>query len=127
MKIKKQDGTYAPIVNAGSTGTNVGVEAQTGDLWSRATVELRDRSKVNGNLRTMSSLTLRTDASVTGTTTQNSALLQIPTLSLSVTFPGTNQDDRTLPDANNNKTLDLLPGAYRNITINSQCTLFLRT
>jgi len=127
VKIKKQNGTFAPVVNAGSTGTNVGVEAQVGDLWSRAATELRDRSTANGNLRTMSTLTLRSGASVTGTTTQNGVLLQIPTLGLTVTFPGTNQGNRTLPDQNNNKTLDLLPGAYADITINSQCTLFLRT
>ena len=75
----------------------------------------------------MSTLTLRTDASVTGTTTQNGALLQIPTLALSVTFPGTNQPNRTVPDQNGNKTLDLAPGAYADITVNDQGTLFLRT
>ncbi len=127
VKIKKQDGTFAPIVNAGATSTNVGTDGQVGDVWSRAAVEIKERTTVSGNMRTMSALTLRTGASVTGTTTQNGALLQIPTLGLSVTFPGTNQGDRTLPDQNNNKTLDLLPGAFRNITINSQCTLFLRT
>ncbi|HXU04028.1 MAG TPA: hypothetical protein VN903_23870, partial [Polyangia bacterium] len=67
VKIKKQDGTFAPVVNAGSTGTNVGADDQIGDLWSRAAVELRDRAKANGNVRTMSTLQLDAGASVTGT------------------------------------------------------------
>jgi len=124
VKIKKQDGTFAPVVNAGSTGTNIGADAQTGDVWSRAAVEVRDRGKVNGNMRTMSTLTLRANASVTGTTTQNGALLQIPKLTLSVTFPGTNQGNKTVAP---NGTLTLAPGAYADVTVNAGATLFLST
>jgi DNA-binding protein YbaB len=124
VKIKKQDGTFAPIVNAGATGTNVGADAQTGDLWSRAAVELRDRAKVTGNLKTMSTLTLRANASVSGLTTQNGMLLQIPHLGLSVTFPGTNQGNKTVAP---NGTLTLAPGAYADVTVNAGATLFLST
>lgn len=127
VQIKKQDGTFAPVVNAGSTGTNIGADAKTGDVWSRAAVEVRDRGTVNGNMKTMAALTLRANASVTGTTTQNGALLQVPTLALSATFPGTNQGNKTVPDQNNNKTLDLSPGAYADITVNDQGTLILHT
>jgi DNA-binding protein YbaB len=121
---------FAPVVNAGTggtIGTNIGVNAQTGDLWSRAPVELLNFSTVNGNLRGMAKVQLDDHASVTGIKVENGALLQIPKLSLSVTFPGTNLGNRTLPDQNNNKTLDLLPGNYADITINSQCTLTLHT
>ena len=62
VKVKKQDGTFAPVVNAGSTRTNIGADRQVGDMWSRAAVELRDRGTVNGNLRTMSTLTLDANA-----------------------------------------------------------------
>jgi DNA-binding protein YbaB len=124
VKIKKQDGTFAPVVNAGSTQTNVGADAQVGDVWSRAAVELRDRSKANGNLRTRSTLKLDANASVTGLVTQNGALLQIPTLSLAVTFPGTNQGNKVVaPGAQ----LTLAPGAYANVTVNASATLFLST
>ena len=94
VQIKKQDGTFAPVVNVGSTGTNIGADPKTGDLEPRRRPGPRSRT-VNGNMRTMSTLTLRTNASVTGTTTQNGALLQIPTLALSVTFPGTSQPNKT--------------------------------
>src|SRR4029077_18852759 len=90
VKVKNQNGTFAPSVNAGSTQTNIGADAHVGDVWSRAAVELRDRCVANGNVRTMSTLQLDATAKVTGLVTQNGALLQIPKLSLSVTFPGTN-------------------------------------
>ena len=121
---------FAPVVNAGTggtIGTNIGVSAKTGDLWSRAPVELRNNSTVNGNLRGMARVQLDSGAAVTGLRVENGALLQIPKLSLSVTFTGTSQGDRTLPDAQNHKTLDLLPNTYGNITINSQCSLTLHT
>jgi DNA-binding protein YbaB len=124
VKVKNQNGTFAPSVNAGSTQTNVGADAQVGDLWSRAPVELRDRCVANGNVRTMSTLQLDANASVTGVTTQNGAFLQIPTLSLSVTFPGTNQGSKNVPP---NGTLTLAPGAYDSVTVNAGATLFLST
>ncbi|MGH3260653.1 MAG: hypothetical protein ACRDNS_01520, partial [Trebonia sp.] len=119
VKVKNQNGTFAPSVNAGSTQTNVGADAQVGDIWSRAAVELRDRCKATGNVRTRSKLKLDANASVTGTVTQNGTLLQIPTLSLSVTFPGTNQGSKNVPP---NGTLTLAPGAYDSVTVNAGAT-----
>lgn len=124
VKIKNQNGTFAPSVNAGSAQTNVGADAQVGDIWSRAAVELRDRCKATGNVRTRSTLKLDANASVTGVITQNGALLQIPTLSLAVTFPGTNQGSKNVPP---NGTLTLAPGAYADVTVNAGATLFLGT
>jgi DNA-binding protein YbaB len=124
VKIKNQNGTFAPSVNAGSTQTNAGADAQVGDIWSRAAVELRDRCKATGNVRTRSTLKLDANASVTGLVTQNGALLQIPTLSLAVTFPGTNQGDKTVAPGG---TLTLAPGAFGNVTVNAGATLFLST
>ena len=124
VKIKKQDGTYAPVVNAGSAQTNVGADAAVGDLWSRGAVELRDRSVAHGNLRTRSTLKLDANASVTGLVTQNGTLLVIPTLSLAVTFPGTNQGNKTIAP---NAQLTLAPGAYADVTVNAGATLFLST
>jgi DNA-binding protein YbaB len=124
VKIKNQNGTFAPSVNSGSAQTNVGADAQVGDIWSRAAVELRDRCKANGNVRTRSTLKLDANASVTGVVTQNGSLLQIPTLSLAVTFPGTNQGDKTVAPGG---TLTLAPGAFANVTVNAGATLFLST
>jgi DNA-binding protein YbaB len=124
VKVLNQNGTFAPSVNAGSTQTTAGADAQVGDIWSRAAVELRDRCKANGNVRTRSTLKLDANASVTGVVTQNGTLLQIPTLSLAVTFPGTNQGNKTIAP---NGTLTLAPGAYADVTVNAGATLFLST
>ncbi len=124
VKVKKQDGSFATIVNAGSAQTNLGTDNQVGDLWSRAAVELRDRAVVNGNARTMSTLRLDANASVTGLITQNGSLLQIPKLSLSVTFPGNNgvNQEAGPPPA---PALVLAPGAYPDVSVKG--TLKLRT
>lgn len=122
VKVKKQDGTFAPVVNAGPTTTNVGVEAQTGDLWSRSPVVLRDRSRVNGNLRTMSTLTRQNQTTVTGSITENGFILHIPKLTLTVTFPGTNQGSLVVaPDT----ARTLAPGAFADVSVQSRATLFL--
>jgi hypothetical protein len=72
----------------------------------------------------MSTLTLRSGASVTGLTTQNGVLLQIPRLTHSVTFPGTNQGNKTVAP---NGTLTLAPGAYADVVVNAGATLFVST
>jgi hypothetical protein len=97
-KVLRQDGTFAPVVNAGSTQTNIGQSTQVGDLWSRVNVDLRNFAKVNGNLRTMGIVNPQAGATVSGLTVQNAALLQIPRLSLSVTFPGNNGVNQEAPD-----------------------------
>jgi hypothetical protein len=123
----KETAAFAPVVNAGSgnIGTNIGVNAQTGDMWSRAPVELRNNSIVNGNLRGMANVQLDSGASVTGINVSNGALLQIPKLSLSPPSFGSNLVDKTVPDGQGHNSLDLLPGSYGNVTINSGGTLTL--
>jgi DNA-binding protein YbaB len=120
-KVKKQDGTFAPIVNAGTTQTNVGADAQVGDVFSRAPVVLRDRAQVTGSVRAMSTVTRQSNTVVTGTVVEN-GFIQVPNLNLSVTFPGTNQGNQTVAP---NGQLTLSPGAYADVTVNAGATLFL--
>jgi hypothetical protein len=122
VKVKRQDGTFAPVVNAGTVETNVGVEVQVGDVWSRAPVVLRERAHVNGSLRTMRTLTRQNATVVTGTITENGPLLQIPTLSLAVTFPTTNQGAVSLEP---NTTKTIAPGAFADVSVKSGATLSL--
>jgi DNA-binding protein YbaB len=121
VKVKKQDGTFAPVVNAGTVQTNVGADDQVGDVWSRAPVVLRDRARVTGSVRAMSGVTRQSNTVVTGTVIDN-GFIQVPNLSLSVTFPGTNQGNKSVPP---NGTLTLAPGAYADVTVNAGATLFL--
>jgi DNA-binding protein YbaB len=121
VKVKKQDGTFAPVVNAGTVQTNVGADAQVGDVWSRAPVVLRDRCKVTGSVRSMSTVTRQSATVVTGSVIEN-GFIQVPNLNLSVTFPGTNQGNKTVAP---NGQLTLAPGAYADVIVNAGATLFL--
>jgi DNA-binding protein YbaB len=121
VKVKKQDGTFAPVVNAGTVQTNVGADAQVGDVWSRAPVVLRDRCRVTGSVRAMSTVTRQSATVVTGTVIEN-GFIQVPNLNLSVTFPGTNQGNKTVAP---NGQLTLAPGAYADVIVNAGATLFL--
>src|SRR4029077_1525513 len=55
---------------------------------------------------------------------QNGSLLQIPTLSLSASFTGTNLVSKTVPPGGQ---LTLTPGSYADVTVNAGATLFLST
>lgn len=123
-KVLRQNGTFAPVVNAGSSQTNIGQSTQVGDLWSRVGVDLRNFAKVNGNCRTMGPFNAQAGATVSGLTIQNAALLQIPKLTLSVTFTGTNLVNKEAgpPPA---PALDLPPGSYADVSVKG--TLKLRT
>jgi len=48
--------------------------------------------------------------------------IQVPNLNLSVTFPGTNQGNKTVAP---NGQLTLAPGAYADVIVNAGATLFL--
>jgi DNA-binding protein YbaB len=120
VKVKRQDGTFAPIANNGTLETNVGVEAQVGDVWSKANVVLRGTT-VNGFLKTAKTLTRQNQTVITGPITEF-ANIQVPSLTLTTTFPGSNQGNKT---AAPNGTLTLAPGAYADVLINAGATLFL--
>jgi DNA-binding protein YbaB len=123
-QLERQDGRFAPAVSSGAAETNIGVEAQVGDLWSRGPVVLRERAHVNGSLRAKGAISRQNDTLVTGTITENGFLLQIPKLSFSVTFPSTNQGTVTVaPD----QTRTLTPGAFGDVAVQSRATLFLST
>jgi len=121
VKVKKPDGTFAPVVNAGTVELNVGVDAQVGDVFSRAPVVLRDRASVTGSVRSMRTVTRHANTVVTGTVVEN-GFIQVPNLNLSVTFPGSNQGNKTVPV---NGQLTLSPGAYADVQVFSGGTLFL--
>ena len=126
VKVKHQDGTFATVVNAGTTTTNVGADDQVGDIWSRSPVVLRDRAQVTGSLRTMSTLTRQSATAVTGTITQNGFFLQIPKLTFSVTFPVINPPPAPV-DLQPDQQKTLLPGSFGDVSVKSRATLSLST
>jgi|GEM_PF-4382466 len=68
------DGSFSPIVNSGTSSTNVGVDAQTGSVWSAAPLTLRNRAQVTGDARSARAITLQSGASVTGQVVANTPI-----------------------------------------------------
>jgi DNA-binding protein YbaB len=124
--VKQGGGTFAAIANAGGTGdTNIGADAKVGDVWSRSPVTLRDRSQVNGSIKTSSTITRQNATVVTGAVVQN-GLIQVPNLNLSVTFPA-NQGVLDLEPTTPPTVKTIKPGAWAAVSVKSTATLQLST
>jgi DNA-binding protein YbaB len=127
VKVVKQDGTFATIVNAGGSGdTNVGADAKVGDVFSRAPVMLRDRSQVNGSVKTNATITRQTNTVVTGAVVEN-GFIQVPNLSFSVTFPTSNQGPLDLQPTTPVTVKTISPGAWSSVSIKNTATLQVST
>jgi hypothetical protein len=114
---------FGSLANSGSVQTQLGVEAASGDVLSQAAVELRDRSRINGFVRTAGSLQLGTDALVTGPVFQGTPVTAQPVFpTLPSIVPGTTHID-IQPD----QVQQLSPGAYGNVSVKSRGTLVLST
>lgn len=110
------------IANAGTTETNVGADARVRDVWSRASVVLRDRAQADGSVRSEGTVTRRSGATVTGAIVEQAVLTPVSLTSWNVTLPATNSGDVTLaPGARRN----LAPGSYRNLTVSANAVLTL--
>lgn len=123
---KTASGAFAAVVNAGTTQTNIGSQAQVGNVWSNAKVLLRSNGVVNGTVKTSQGFTAQDNPpKVTGGVFTN-AFIQVPALSLSVTFP-TNPSGGSIilepPNAPPPPTTVIAPGAYANVHIKSRRTL----
>jgi|GEM_PF-5901408 len=110
------------LANAGATETTVGVSARVRDIWSVASVVLRDRARADGSVRSEGTVTPLGGAVVTGQTVQHATLSPLSLTSWSVTLPASNAGDVNLePDTQRT----LAPGAYRNLSVKSRATLNL--
>jgi DNA-binding protein YbaB len=88
VKVKGQGCTgWAAIGNKGTVETNIGVEAETGNVVSRAKVILRDRGKVHGFLSTADVFENHDDTVVEGAISEHAVVI-LPDLTLNVPFPG---------------------------------------
>jgi MYXO-CTERM domain-containing protein len=114
---------FNSVVNTGTGLTEVGVEARTGDITSRANVFLRDRSTVTGFLRTSGTLTRQNLTTVTGAIQTNLPLSLGGIANPPVTFPTMlpASDIVLAPDAVGSAP----PGAHRKLTAFSRSRLTL--
>ena len=113
---------YAVVAGLGSEGVQLGVEASSGDIWSKGVVALADRSTVHGAITTTATISPGNSVTIDGTQSQNATIT--PTvISRTVTFPS---EITTLPPIQPDQTPPpLAPGAYDSISIGSRSTLNL--
>lgn len=115
-------GGSAAVSNNGGTTLEVGNDARTGSISSVGSVILRDRVRVEGNIRTVGSVTRGSNVVVTGTTTQGAVLTPATTLQWAICFPSSVTEDVIL---NPDTTRTLPPGSYRTLTVYSRAKLSL--
>jgi hypothetical protein len=87
VQIPGVGGRAATVANGGPTETNLGVSARTGDMLSSASVMLRDRSTVDGFVKTAGTISTQNNVTVTGPRIERADLVFAPFLSPAVTFP----------------------------------------
>lgn len=113
----------APVVNTGSGSTELGVEAITGNLWSQGPVTMRDRSRVNGSIKSASPVTRQNGTVVTGTVTVG-PITPLRDSRWEVSLPAQTGGEVNLePDT---PQRELAPGGYGNANIKARASIKLK-
>jgi hypothetical protein len=111
------------LVNSGSGLTEIGVQANTGDILSIGNVTLHDRAVVNGVVQTQGTIAPGSNIVVTGGSTQHATLNLPPPLDISsVVFPAPTGGVVTV---NPDQTASRPPGSYAAVTVYSRARLRL--
>ncbi len=113
------------LVNLGGIETNIGADAVVPSIWSVVNVVLRDRARVEGNVRTSGTVALSSGATVTGSTLTSQDLSQRTTTQWSTTFPSSHQGDRILEPGT--PPVTLAPGAYGNVVLKTNTNVSIST
>ena len=116
-------GPHGQLANAGSGQTTIGVAADVGNVFSRAPIMLRDRSRVDGSIFTNPAVSYQNGVTVTGTVSTGKSLSLLDLTSCSVAFPATTIDVALEPD----QQRSVAPGSYRQVTVKSRSSLNLST
>lgn len=112
---------FGTLVNSGTSQTQLGVEAFSGDVLSSAPVELRDRGHVEGFVRSAGQVVARSGATISGPTFQGAPVGALPPFpSLPAIVAGSGNID-VQPD----QVRNLSPGAYGNVAVKSRARLVL--
>jgi hypothetical protein len=120
--VRDSMGVSADVANAGATLTRVGVTGKVGDLFSQASVDLRNNATVDGNLVTAGTVTKQPGATVKGTTKTATSIGPLAVASWTPTVPSGTGANLTLAP---NTTKTIAPGAYAQVTVNSGAVLHL--
>jgi hypothetical protein len=120
--VRDSMGQSAAAANTGATLTRVGVTGKVGDLFSQASVDLRNNATVDGNLVTAGTVTTQPGATVKGTTKTATSIGPLAVASWTPTVPAGTGTAVTLQP---NTTKTLAPGAYAQVTVNNGAVLHL--
>jgi DNA-binding protein YbaB len=112
---------FGAVANAGSTETNIGVEADVGSITSSAKVVVRDRGRVHGYILSASNVEQHTDNQIDGPIVENGIVI-LPTLALNVTFPSVMQGTIELEPGQQQTAL---PGYYNQCHPKQNAQVFL--
>jgi hypothetical protein len=121
IKAKRGDGS-APVVNTGSAYTQVGAEAASGDLWSKAATTIADRVRIEGSVRVSSTLSLGNDVVVTGDSNSNTPLGALRESSWAPVVPVNTEGNVTLEPS---QTRVVVPGGYGFVSVKEGASLKL--
>lgn len=107
------------VQNGGTVLTQLGPDGVVGSIRSRASVQLRDRARVTGDLTTSGTVTPGNGSSVGGVTTEHAALTFADLSACVETFAGAGADVQLEPD----QARSITPGTYGNVSIKSRAVL----
>jgi hypothetical protein len=121
-KVKTTDcADWATIANAGLVETNIGVEADVGNILSRARVFVRDRGRVHGFIRTSNVLETQNLTEIDGPVLEHTPVV-LPDLVLNVPFPNATQGSiEPEPDQQQSAA----PGYYNKLHAKPRAQVFL--
>ena len=122
VRLVSAAGSAPATASTGLTPIEIGVEAQIGQLTSRGSVTLKDRSHVDGSVVSADQVTLQNQVTVTGAVTQGARLTPQAVVAWTVCFPSSTGASIALePDQQR-----VLPaGDYGDLTIKSRARLTL--
>lgn len=113
-----------PIENMGAGGTQIGVDARVGDVYSASQIALRDRATVTGSVFTTVPLSTAPASRVLGPVNTHAVLTPAATQSIAANFPASGDVDVLLEPG---QAAQPAPGRYRNVQVRSRATLSLRS
>ncbi|MBX3186802.1 MAG: hypothetical protein KF819_07290, partial [Labilithrix sp.] len=115
-------GGFGALANAGAGETDIGVSARVGSIASQGHVRLRNRSTVDGDVKTGEpAISIGNAATVTGSVLTGAALTPVRKLTWTISFGSGEQDVVVGSGADR----ALAPGAYRDVRVQPGATLRL--
>lgn len=122
-RVSTSEGGFAAIASTGTAETNIGVEAQTGNIASVGPVVLRDRARVTGQIASEATISLAAGAVVTGA--QLAPRSQSPFQTLSWTQQPAKVGSAVSLEPDRQASIE--PDSYGAVSVKSRSTLALST